>query len=145
METKRCWQREAQAEFQNGIFQEDKNLEERLSKEEVELLEKKQRLERMHKDRRYAKVEEGREKLAAKSEVTRAAGSGSQTSEMGAEPVSAEVETREEDMGHSKNQYMEDMAESRWYAKMDGGREKLAAARNGSRDPEMDARHNRSQ
>ena len=48
-------------------------------------------------------MEEGREKLAAKVDVTGTAGSGSQTSEMEAEPLSAEVEDRKEEIRHSKN------------------------------------------
>ena len=114
---------------------------------EIELMEEKQSLEGMFNDRKYAKMEDGREKLAARGELTRTAGSGSQTSEMEAERRSAEVENREEKMGHLKNQCMEDMAESRWNVKMEGGREKLAAkgevsrtARSGSRNPEMEAK-----
>ena len=46
-------------------------------------------------------MEEGREKVAAEGDVTSTAGSGSQTSEMEAEPLSAEVEDRKEEMRHS--------------------------------------------
>ena len=48
-------------------------------------------LEDMAGSRWNAKMDGGREKLAAKCEVTRTAGSGSQTSEMEAERLSAEV------------------------------------------------------
>ena len=41
----------------------------------MELLEKKQSLERLCRDRRYAEMEEGREKFAALGDVTRTAGS----------------------------------------------------------------------
>ena len=78
-------------------------MEERLSEAEMELLEKKQSQERKCKDRRYAKVEEGREKFAAKGEVTRTAGSGSQTSEREAELLSVEGKDRKKkEIGLSK-------------------------------------------
>ena len=48
-------------EFQKQIFQEIKELEGRLSADQMELLGKKHSLERTYKDRRYAKMEEGRE------------------------------------------------------------------------------------
>ena len=63
MERKKSLLREAPEEFQKQIFQEITNLEERLSGEEMELLEKKQSLGRMCKDRRYAEMEEGRSLL----------------------------------------------------------------------------------
>ena len=65
---------------------------------------------------------------------------------MEAEPQSVEVKKRKDEMGISKNQYMEDMAGNRWNAKMDVGREKLASegevtsqAGSGSRNLEMEA------
>ena len=64
---------------------------------------------------------------------------------MEAEPQSAAVEKRKEEMGISKNQYMEDMAENWLNVKVDGGTEKLAArgevtsAVSASRNPEMEA------
>ena len=48
----------------------------------------------MVKDRKNAKIEEGREKFAVKGDVTRKAVSGSQTSEMEAELLSADVDDR---------------------------------------------------
>ena len=63
----------------------------------MELLEKQQSLENMCKDRRHAKMEEGREKLAAKGEVAGAAACGSQTSEMEAERLPAEEKQRKKE------------------------------------------------
>ena len=70
----------------------------------------------------YAKMEKGREKFAAKFEVACTAGSGSQTSEMEAGPLSAEVEDRKEEKSFSKNNIWKTWRGSRWNAKMDGGR-----------------------
>ena len=67
-------------------------------------------------------MEEEREKLAETGEVTGAA-SGSRNPEMEAEPQSAEVEMRKEEMGISKKQYMEDVSGNWWNATMDGERE----------------------
>ena len=61
LERKKIMSREAPEEFQKQIFQEIKKLEERLSEKEMELLGKKHSLERMYRDRTYAKMEEGRE------------------------------------------------------------------------------------
>ena len=90
-ERKKSLLKEVPEDFHKQIFQDITTLEERLSEGEMELLEEKQSLGRMCKDRRYAKMEEGREKLAAEGEGTRVVGSGSQTSEMEAERLSAEV------------------------------------------------------
>ena len=57
----------------------------------MEFLETKQSLERMCKDRRYAKMEEGREKFAAKGEVIEAVGSGPRIPQMETERLSAET------------------------------------------------------
>ena len=59
-------QREGPEEFQKQILQEIKELEEKLSTEELDLLEKKHSLERMYKEREHAKMKEGRETLDAK-------------------------------------------------------------------------------
>ena len=48
----------APEELQKQIFQEIRNLEEKLSEEEMELLGKKHSLETRHKERRHAKMEE---------------------------------------------------------------------------------------
>ena len=100
--------KEVPEEILKQTFQEIPKLEERLSEGEMALLEKKQRLEEMCKDRRYAKMEEWRKKFAAEGAVTRTARSGSPTSDMEAELLSTEIEDRKEEMGLSKNQYMED-------------------------------------
>ena len=87
--------RSARRIFKSRFFKKSRNQrEERLSEEEMQLLGKKHGLERMYKDRRHAKMEEWREKLAAEGEVTRIPGSGSQTSEMEAELLSAGVDDR---------------------------------------------------
>ena len=52
------------------IFQEIKDLEEHRFKEELDLLVKKHRLERLQKEREHAKVTEGKEKLVVKGSVT---------------------------------------------------------------------------
>ena len=67
--------------------------------------------------------------------------SGSRTSEMDAEILSAEEEYRKEEIGLSKNQYMDDMAGNWWKATMEGRTEKLAAIARGSRSraPKMEA------
>ena len=57
-------------------------------------VQEKQILDEMMKDRRNDKVEEGREKGAAESDVTRVAVSGSRTSETEAEILSADVDDR---------------------------------------------------
>ena len=71
----------------------------------MELLKKNHSLERLCKDRRYAQMEEGRQKCAASGDVTRTAGSKSQTSGIEAELLSAEVSDRKEEIGLSKKQY----------------------------------------
>ena len=91
MERKRSLLRQALEEFQKQIFQEITKLEERLSGEEVAFLEKKQSLQRMCKDRRYAEMEERTEKFAAKGDVTRTAASGSPISDVEAGLMSVEV------------------------------------------------------
>ena len=73
MERKKSLLREAPEEFQKQIFHEITKLEERLSQKDNGLLEKKQSLEGMCKDRKYAEMEEGREKFAALGDVTRTA------------------------------------------------------------------------
>ena len=75
MERRKIMQRDAPEEFQKRIFQEINTLEERLPEEEIGVLGKKHSPERMCKDRRYAKMEEGRAKLAAAGEVAGTAGS----------------------------------------------------------------------
>ena len=53
--------KEAPKIFRKQIFQAITKLEERLSEEDMKLWEKKHSLQRMGKDRRYAKMEQGRE------------------------------------------------------------------------------------
>ena len=69
MERKKSLLREAPDDLRKQIF-----------KEIRELVEKKQTLEEMCKDRRNAKMEEGREKRQAEGDVTRTAASGTRTS-----------------------------------------------------------------
>ena len=134
-------------EFQKQIFLEITNLEERLSGEEMELLEKKQNLGRMCKDRRYAEMEEGREKSGVNGDVTRTAGNGSQVSDLEAKLLSADVSDRKEEKGHTeRKQNLEGRTWNRRNAKMEGGRQKLTArsgitrsAGGGSQTPEMEA------
>ena len=57
----------------------------------MELLDRKQSLEKMCKDRRYTKMEGGREKHAAAGEVTGAAGSRSRAPDMEAGRLPAQV------------------------------------------------------
>ena len=71
----------------------------------------------------------------------------SQTSNMEAELLSAEVSDREDDLGLAENQYMEDMAGNRRNAKMERGREKPTAkgevtltAGSGSQAPDREAK-----
>ena len=135
--------KEVPEEILKQIFHEIPKLEERLSEGEMALLEKK-RLEVMCKDRRYAKMEEWRKKFAAEGAVTRTAGSGSQTSDMEAELLSTEMEDRKEEMGLSKNQYMEDMAAQVECPKWKLGKRSLLlkvtrTAGSGSRTPEIEA------
>ena len=70
MERKKILQREVPEEFQKQFFREIKELEERLFKEELDLLGKKHGLERMNKERRHAKTEDGREKFAVRGGFT---------------------------------------------------------------------------
>ena len=84
MEREKRLLKEAPEEFHKQICQEITKLVERLSEAEMGVL------ERMCKDRRYAR-REGRENLAAEGEVTRTAGSGSQNLELEAARLSAEV------------------------------------------------------
>ena len=86
--------REAPEDPSKAFLQEIRELDERISKEEMELLEKKQNLEEMMKEKRNAKVEEGREELTAKSDVTQMAVNGSRISDSEAELLSADVEDR---------------------------------------------------
>ena len=85
MERQKSLLKETREDFQKQIFLKITKLEERIAGEEMELLEKRPSLDRMCKDRRDAKMEEGREKFAATGDVTRTAGSGSRISEMEAE------------------------------------------------------------
>ena len=118
------WLSEALEDLRKQIFQETTKLEERLRRRSG-IFGKEAESERMCKDGRYAKMEEGRERLAADHEVTRTSTRGSQTSEMEAELRSAEVKDRKEEIGLSTNHYLEDMARNSWDAKS-GGRDREA-------------------
>ena len=72
---------EAPEELRKQIFQEIKDLDETISGEEMELLEKKRILEEWLKEGRNAEVEEGRVTVAAGGGVTRQAAAGSRNSE----------------------------------------------------------------
>ena len=65
MESKKSLQKEAREEFHRQIFQEFKELQEQKSKESLELLGEKHRLERLKKERGRARFLEGKELLAA--------------------------------------------------------------------------------
>ena len=66
----------------------------KISGEEMELLEKKQNLDDMLKERRNAKVEEEREKATARGGVTRQVVARSRASETVVELLSADVDGR---------------------------------------------------
>ena len=86
----------------------------------MELLEKKQSLGRMCKDRRYAEMEEGRERFAVNGDVTRTAGNGSQVSDLEAKLLSADVSNRKEEKGHTeRKQNLEETTCNRRNAKME--------------------------
>ena len=85
MGRKKSLLREALEDLRKQIIQEIRELGDRIPEEEMKPLEKKRTCEEMTKERRNAKVEEGREKVIAKSDVARIAVSGSRTSETEAE------------------------------------------------------------
>ena len=78
---------EAIEELRKQIFQEIRDLDKKISGEELELLETKVILEEWLKEGRNAKVEEGKAKVSAGGRATRQAVAGSRSSE-------AEVELR---------------------------------------------------
>ena len=63
MERKKSLLSEAREDLRTQIFQAIRELDERISKEEMALLENKQNVQEILKERRNAKVEEGRELL----------------------------------------------------------------------------------
>ena len=63
-------------------------------------------------------MEERREKLAAKGEVTCTAEADLELQKWRRNFCLPKVKDRQEEIRRSKNQYMEDMAVIRWYAKM---------------------------
>ena len=82
MERKKSLFNAAPQDLRKQMFQEIRDLDERISGEEMSLLEETPNLGEMMKERRIAKKEEGRAKVTAKSDVTRIAASGSPTSEI---------------------------------------------------------------
>ena len=97
----------APEEFQKQIFREITKSEERLSEEEMELL-VRSRVWKECAETGTRKQKKG-QMFATQSDVTRTAGSGSQTSEMEAELLSPEVSDQKEQMGLSeKKQNLEE-------------------------------------
>ena len=76
------------------IFQEIRDLDDRISVEEIDLLEKKQVMKEMLKERRSTEVEEERATVVAVSGVTRMAVAGSRSSEKEGHLFSADVGVR---------------------------------------------------
>ena len=81
---------EALEDLRKQIFQENRELDDRISGEEMKLLERNRIWKVMLRERRNANMEEGREKFSGKGDVTRMAVSGSRTSEIKAEFLVAE-------------------------------------------------------
>ena len=99
MERKQNLMSEAQEDLRKKIFQEIRDLDEKISGEELELLEKKQIMGEMSKERRIAEVEEGRGTVVAGSGVNRKAIAGSRSSEKGQRTFSVKERGRRKSKG----------------------------------------------
>ena len=85
---------EALEDLGKQLFQEIKNLDEKISGEEMELLERKRILEEMLKEERNAEVEEGRVTVIAGGGATRQSVAGSRSSEAEDDLLLADVDCR---------------------------------------------------
>ena len=101
---------DAPEDFRKQIFQESRELDERISGEEMELLETRQNLEETV-NATWRKGES--EKVTVKGDVTRTAVSGSRTSEIKAELFSADVDDRRVRRHRTGSLVIQDSTDSR--------------------------------
>ena len=87
----------APRDLRRKIFQEIRDLDERISGEEIELLDQKQAMKEMLKERRCTEVEEWRDTFVAGGGVTRMAAAGSRGSETEGDLFLSEVGARQKD------------------------------------------------